>query len=149
MVRFFYNTGCYIIDCPTYIQNKMTTLMPTRDLSNKIWEKATSPFIRLYCWHWVATACYGYKIYYHCNFYNCLTKFRYYYNYYVLIFQCKVELYITNNLIIHLSIVNELLWNLWVQIYFLWNFSNLISGTCSSILNYFGMHVEIHLICRK
>jgi hypothetical protein len=28
---------------------------------------------------------YGHKIYYHCNFYNFGIKFRYYYNYYILI----------------------------------------------------------------
>jgi hypothetical protein len=37
------------------------------------------------------------------------TKSIYYYNYYVVILQCKVELYIANNLIIHLSMLNELL----------------------------------------
>jgi hypothetical protein len=77
------------------------------------------------------------KIFNNSNFYNFWTLFRYYYNYYVLILQCKIVLYIANNWIIYLSMINGLLWNLWVQIYLLCNFLNLISGTCSSIWNYF------------
>jgi hypothetical protein len=56
------------------------------------------------------------------QFLQCWTKFRYYYNYYVLILQCKVELYIENNWIIQLSMINGLLWNLWIQIYIFMQF---------------------------
>jgi hypothetical protein len=48
------------------------------------------------------------------KFFNFWIKFRYYYNYYILILWSKVDLYIANNSIIHLYMTNGLLWNLWV-----------------------------------
>jgi hypothetical protein len=71
------------------------------------------------------------------QFLQFLNKIIYYYNYYIIILQFKVELYIENKWIIYLSMINGLLHNWWVEIYFYAIFSNLIWSTCNSIWNYF------------
>jgi hypothetical protein len=83
------------------------------DGSSNLWKNYTLILLKSFGFLWQA---YGHKIYYHCNFYKFHTKFRYYYNYYILILE--VEPYITNNWIVQLSMINGLLWNLWVQYIF-------------------------------
>jgi hypothetical protein len=83
------------------------------------------------------------------EFLQFLTKFRYYYNYYILILQCKFESYTTNNRIIHLSMIYGLLRNLWVQIHFYAIFQIVFHVHVVQFWITFDMHVEIHVICRK
>jgi hypothetical protein len=74
------------------------------------------------------------------------TKLRYCYNYYIVILQLKVELYIENNCIMHLSMTNRLLWNSWVKIYFYVNFRISFQVHVVQFGITFDMHAKIHLI---
>jgi hypothetical protein len=128
--------------CGTKILKLDQCYLELHDGSKNFVNNVYSHFVKI-IWIFFVIGSWTQKIYSHCNFYNFLTKFRYYCNYYVLILRCKVELYLENNWIIHIYIYDKwFIMKLMSQNIFLYNFLNLISGTCSLILNYFWYACE-------